>query len=296
MKDIIFLFCSNPLEPRHPDFDYAGEYKQVQHSAFPQVLFDFDSFVSGNTAVLPDTEQDKCMIYRGWMMKPETYCQFYHALAEKQCFLINTPEQYCFCHTLPGWYDTLSDITPKSRWTEDLSDHAIRKQLQAFGNAPVIIKDYVKSRKHEWKEACFIPNAADTKQAMQVIHTFMERQGENLVGGLVIREYLNLNKVGVHPKSGMPVSEEYRAFFLNGTCICIIDYWNGTETISEEINAFVNKIAPKVKSNFFTVDVARTTDNKLVIMEIGDGQVSGLQNFSEDIFYQKLFTILEREQ
>lgn len=35
--------------------------------------------------------------------------------------------------------------------------------LHEFGDRPVIIKDYVKSRKHEWLGACFIPDASDTK-------------------------------------------------------------------------------------------------------------------------------------
>ncbi|MEO7074485.1 MAG: ATP-grasp domain-containing protein, partial [Ktedonobacterales bacterium] len=38
--------------------------------------------------------------------------------------------------------------------------------LQPFGDTPLILKDYVKSRKHEWAEACYIPSAAD-RQAVE---------------------------------------------------------------------------------------------------------------------------------
>lgn len=293
MKNTNFLLCRNPLEPKSPDFGYENEYSVIRTAGYSPKLFDFDSFISGEKVAMPTAEADTRMIYRGWMMKPETYKQFYEALSENRCILVNSPKQYRFCHTLPGWYDVLSDRTPKSRWTEELSDAAIMAILHEFGDRPVIIKDYVKSRKHEWLEACFIPDASDTKHAMQVIHNFLERQGEDFVGGLVIREFVKLKEAGLHPKSGMPISEEYRAFFLDGKQVCIIDYWNGTSAVSPEITAFADYVAQKVNSNFFTVDVARTADDKLIVMEIGDGQVSGLQDFSEMEFYRKLFDMMD---
>ncbi len=289
MKNINFLFCRNPLEPKFPDFGYENEYGVIRTAGYSPKLFDFDSFISGENVAMPTAEADTGMIYRGWMMKPEIYERFYEVLSQNRCILVNSPKQYRFCHTLPGWYDVLSDFTPKSRWTEDLSDAAIMTILHEFGDRPVIIKDYVKSRKHEWLEACFIPDASNTKQAMQVIRHFLDRQGDDLVGGLVVREFVNLKEAGLHPKSGMPISEEYRAFFLDGKQVCIIDYWNGTSAVSVEIKAFADQVAKKVQSNFFTVDIARTADDKLIAMEIGDGQVSGLQGFSEMEFYRKLF-------
>ena len=33
-------------------------------------------------------------IYRGWMMKPEMYSDFYKLLEQKGIYLINTPEEY----------------------------------------------------------------------------------------------------------------------------------------------------------------------------------------------------------
>ena len=42
----------------------------------------------------------------------------------------------------------------------------------------------------------------------------------------------------------------------------------------------------KVRSNFVTIDIARKDDGKLMIMEFGDGQVSGLQQIEAKDFYQ----------
>ena len=81
--------------------------------------------------------------------------------------------------------------------------------------------------------------------------------------------------------------------FLAGKQVCIIDYWNGTSAVSPKITAFTDQVAKKVHSNFFTVNIARTADDKLIVMEIGDGQVSGLQGFSEMEFYRKLFDVID---
>lgn len=50
-------------------------------------------------------------IYRGWMMKPEMYSDFYKLLEQKGIYLINTPEEYERYHTLPGWHDDFAEET-----------------------------------------------------------------------------------------------------------------------------------------------------------------------------------------
>lgn len=55
---------------------------------------------------------------------------------------------------------------------------------------------------------------------------------------------------------------------------------------SEEELVWIEGIAAKVRSNFVTVDLARKEDDTLIIMELGDGQVSGLQEIDEKRFYE----------
>ncbi|MDO5561043.1 MAG: ATP-grasp domain-containing protein [Oscillospiraceae bacterium] len=284
-----FLFCCDPLSYRQPDFDYEAEYNCCND----KYLFSFDGFVGGEQVALPEVREIVCrLIYRGWMMKPTQYERLYKSLYKRGCPLVNTPTQYNYCHMLPDWYNDLGDITPKSVWTNELTDTAIISLLGEFSNSPVVIKDFVKSRKHEWYEACYIPCAQDTDHALDVIHTFLDRQGSDLVGGLVIREYVSLASIGFHPKSGMPVSQEYRAFFLYGKLVCLINYWDGTPAEDEELVHFLTAASERIKSNFFSVDAAKTADGKYIVMEIGDGQVSGLQDYSEKKFYDSIFKII----
>ena len=85
----------------------------------------------------------------------------------------------------------------------------------------------------------------------------------------------------------MPISEEYRIFVYAGKVHIMDNYWNDDSKVefSEDELAWIDKIAAKVRSNFVTVDLARKEDGTLIIMELGDGQVSGLQEIVEKEFY-----------
>ncbi|MDD9942297.1 MAG: ATP-grasp domain-containing protein [Myxococcales bacterium] len=146
-----------------------------------------------------------------------------------------------------------------------------------FGDAPVIIKDYVKSRKHEWEEACFVPCAADRDALRRVAVTFVERQGDLLAGGVVVREFRELESIGTHPKSGMPLTREHRVFVLDGEPVAVGRYWTDGEYANEDVplGGFAGTMKA-VKSRFFTMDLARQADGDWCIIELGDGQVAGL--------------------
>ena len=111
----------------------------------------------------------------------------------------------------------------------------------------------MKSRKHEWYDACFINNISDVNSASKVIGNFIDRQGSSLVGGVVLRKFENLKQIGFHEKSGMPLSEEYRVFIYAGNVLNIYDYWTDKADVkmSEEDKKWINGIACKVKSNFY---------------------------------------------
>ena len=124
--------------------------------------------------------------------------------------------------------------------------------LTPFGDRPVIIKDFVKSRKHEWADACFIPSEADRDAVERVVGRFLELQGDDLNEGLVFREFVEFRPVGFHPKSGMPLTEEYRIFWIDGQPMYWSPYWEegdycGTDPPLE----FFTEIGAGVRSRFF---------------------------------------------
>ena len=180
------IFCSDPLSPRQPDTEYKREVAAAEGLGLTHALIDYEALIDGDTlrATRRVSEQDSQTlgIYRGWMLRSEYYRALYEALAERNIQLINDPTAYQHCYYLPDWYPALAACTPKSVWlpidtnAPELPFDAIHELLQCFGNAPIIVKDYVKSRKHEWDTACFIPSATDREAVERTVRRFMERQ------------------------------------------------------------------------------------------------------------------------
>ena len=284
-EDVNFLFCNHPLYPKRVDEDYEEEYRTAG-LGYACALFSYEDLQTGKLSLYGE-EISGLTIYRGWMMKPEIYRTFYDRLEEKGIILINTPEEYERYHLLPGWYGEFADDTVGSVWEDQGTvDSALLLTRGLEGS--YIVKDYVKSRKHEWYDACFINNISDKANAEKVIRTFIERQGSDLVGGVVLRRFEKLKSVGFHEKSGMPISEEYRVFVFAGRIMIIDDYWQADKKVSfsDEEMEWIKSAIRRVKSNFVTMDLARREDGSLIIMELGDGQVSGLQQINPNDFYR----------
>lgn len=288
------LFCADPLQPRLVDDAYREEFDAAAPLALDLSLINFEALVfEGDAAAavrrVPAAESPVLGVYRGWMLTIEQYRQLFEALQERHITLINTPEQYAYCHHLPLSYSRIAPHTPKTIWIakDEFMIADLPNLLEPFGSRPIIVKDYVKSRKHEWAEACFIPSAADTEAAAQVVETFIKRQGADLSGGLVFREFVEFEPLSVHSKSGMPLSREFRLFFLDREVLSVSRYWDEGDYAGEKppLDKFT-AIARTIPSRFFTLDAARTRAGDWMIVELGDAQVAELppETKPSDIF------------
>lgn len=298
------LFCSDPLNGKSVDPDYLHEYECAHQLGLEVHLLSLEDALDGAYAraarQIPVLDTPETFVYRGWMMKPEVYAGLYAELLRRGAILINTAEQYRNGHYFPYAYEAIREATPRSVWVEeaelDEGLEAVYERMNVFGAGPVLIKDYVKSRKHEWEEACWIPDASDRQRTMNVLRNFIDRQGTELSGGLVIREFVPLEQLAVHPKSGMPLSNEYRLFFLHHRLIADAAYWDEAEYEQEmpDLSRFT-ELAQKLDSAFFTMDIARTATGGWTVIEAGDGQVSGLPGQTDlERFYRALMEGAER--
>lgn len=246
-------------------------------------------------------------IYRGWMMSANRYRRLYEELWDRGFQLINSPKEYRYCHELPQWYADFVSATPKSVWGGraiglEPNEWDYTYVQEALGDGPYIVKDYVKSRKHDWLEACYIPGNDDL---IRVTNRFIELQDEYLVGGVVHRQFVPIKQVGKHPKSSAPINNEIRLWILNGNVIMSHAYWGSDEggadiVVPRDIAnlplvGLVEPFTPDVfsecrfKSNFCTVDIAQHEHGRWVIIELGDGQVSGLPSHVDaEMFYRDL--------
>lgn len=284
------LFCSDPLDPKAVDPEYEREYICAQGLGIGVHLVSLESVLEGELSAavkrIPTFEAPEKFMYRGWMLKPHDYEQLYDALERKNAVLVNSPAEYRNGHYFPYSYEVIKHATPKSVWLEigELSSgfDVLFEKMSLFQDKPVLVKDYVKSRKHEWEEACYIPDASDQQRVQTVVQNFINRQDSDLNGGVVIREFIELEQLIRHPISGMPLSNEYRLFFLDHKLLQCIAYWD--EAVYQQdiprLDPFI-ELAKGVGSRFFTMDIAKTTSGEWTVIELGDGQVSGLSNHAD---------------
>jgi hypothetical protein len=292
------IFCSDDFNRRKPDEAYAAEAAAVESVGGVYSLVDFDALVNDGDAVkavrrVPESPEPSVAIYRGWMLKPADYSRMHESLASRGVHLLNDPAAYRHCHYLPESYSVIESWTPLSIWTKiegEVDMDRIMELLRPFKGSPLILKDFVKSRKHEWNEACYIPSASDRRSVEQVVRRFLELVGDDLNEGLVFREFVDFEPLARHSKSGMPLTKEFRLFFLEGKAVFWTEYWEegdyaGMAPPVEQFTA----VAAAVKSRFFTMDIAKRRNGNWMIVELGDAQVAGLpENADLDGFYRAI--------
>ncbi len=293
-----FVFCSERFSPLRVEAAYADEASAVQELGFEFDLIDFEALVSaGNPLAAARKVKEQAApttaLYRGWMLKPETYSRLHDALSKRNLHLINSPAEYKYCHYLPESYSIIEGYTPATvtlKLDSDFSFDEVMRRLSAFGDKPLVLKDYVKSRKHEWHEACLIPSASDRAQVERIVNRFIELQGDDINEGLVFREFVKFQPLANHSKSKMPLTKEFRLFLLDGKLLECFEYWDeGDYTGSRPPENIFADVARQIQSRFFTMDIARRLDGEWMIVELGDGQVAGLPD-NADVrgFYRTL--------
>ncbi|HEX6543296.1 MAG TPA: ATP-grasp domain-containing protein [Ktedonobacterales bacterium] len=303
---MLIVYCADPLHPREPDSAYQEEVAAAEAGGMTYGLISYEALVDDGDAEaavrrIPPQAPPVTGLYRGWMLRPEHYARLYEALAARGVLLINDPSAYRHCHYLPEWYPLLEGHTPRSVWLaggNDLPMDEIQRALQPFGARPILVKDYVKSRKHEWESACYIPSATDSAAIERVVRQFLELQGDDLNEGLVFREFVELEPLATHEKSGMPLTKEWRIFFLDGIPVLTAEYWETGDygDAAPPLEPFV-ALARRVRSRFFTMDIARQLDGKWLVIELGDGQVAGLPERAPALdFCRALYQTLDAPQ
>ncbi|HEX5324684.1 MAG TPA: ATP-grasp domain-containing protein [Capsulimonadaceae bacterium] len=285
----MIVFCCDPLRRKWVDSEFLCEWNAARAAGFEVDLVSIEDLIgsnSGERAVtgVSRSSEPRSAIYRGWMLTPSAYRRLYDALLGKNCRLVTSPAQYQNSHYLPKWYGVFQGITPKSAWLpacSGLPDNALVEQLAIFGDSAVVVKDYVKSRKHEWAEACYVPRASDTRYALQIIRRSVELQGDDLNEGIVLREFVRLRPLGAFLESGMPLSQEWRTFVFNGAPTCALPYWSGVKYPEEPPDlSGILSVATHHNSPFFAMDIAKIEGGQWIVIEIGDGQVSSLLDSS----------------
>ncbi|NYI04763.1 ATP-grasp domain-containing protein [Allostreptomyces psammosilenae] len=271
------LYCGDPLRPRRVDPHFAAEAESVRRLGGVVARIDHDALVRGEVerAVEGVPIGLGSAWYRGWMVSAAQYDALAVALRDRGCRLLVSPERYRTAHELPGWYRVFEELTPLSVWTPSApgvvpSPGELAALVAPLGAGPAVVKDYVKSRKHEWDDACFVPEVTDTAGLRRVVARFVELQGDALAGGIVVRAFERFAGAG---GGGAP---EARVWWVDGEPVVVGPH---PDTSGEAPRPELERVRPVVRRlgcRFVTTDLVARTDGEWRVVEVGDGQVSDL--------------------
>lgn len=291
-KNMKILFPSEPFSPKEVDSAFKAEFDAANLVGFKTFLFDHDEFVKKDiftTNMSTSQEEDEKLILRSWMLKEEQYISLFAKLDSRGYNLINTPAEYLGVHHFPNVYSIISDNTAKAWWTPTWSevenqDKTDWKSVRDYLGGDVLIKDYVKSEKGN-PDLFILSRDLTNEEFHDKILKFIEARGKLFNKGIVFKQVEKLKKYEDH-------TNEWRIFFMNGEPM-IMDYNgnSGTKTSLPSIEIVVKcqEASRKISGKFITMDVAEKEDGNWMIMETGDGQVSGMPSESTALgFYNKL--------
>lgn len=204
--------------------------------------------------------------------------------------LINTYREHCYVADLRNWYYDLGEYTPRTWFYLD--------QIPTEG--PFVLKGQTSSKKHNWNTHMFARNKYEASE----VHSRLCQDGYVGVQQIYVRQYVPLRNF-LKGIQGLPISEEYRFFVLDGNVLSGAFYWSEhTEYIQDELgftpssdlvprdflNNVISIIASKVR--FFVVDIARTEKGEWIVVELNDGSMSGLSDNSPYILYENMKRVL----
>jgi hypothetical protein len=126
-----------------------------------------------------------------------------------------------------------------------------------------VLRDYVKSLKHSWAEASYVPDAANLPAARAVARRFLELRGEDFAGGLVVRAFEQFT------------TTEARTWWVHGQCILVTAHPDtpGDLPTGASFQSVASTVAA-IGLPFVTVDLVLRADGVWRVVELGDGQVS----------------------
>lgn len=201
--------------------------------------------------------------------------------------LINSYQQHQYIADLGNWALDLDRLTPRTwRNIEDIPE-----------KGPFVLKGETNSRKSHWLRDMYCEN----KTEAIAIHNRLVDDGLLSQQKIYIRQYVPLIKY-MDGVNGMPVTKEFRFFVAFGTILCGGYYWqNYIDDLSVKPDHgevpldFLYDVIMRVgdQSNFYTIDVAQTQSGEWIVIELNEGQMSGLSCNEPFRLYENLSNVLK---
>ena len=288
------LYCSDPALPGRPDRAFAHEAEAAGAAGLTWSHVDIEALTAGDPARalrrIDDLATPDLAIYRGPRLRASTYATLHDHLLARGWRLIADPVAYrrnhLLVHALPvigadGPRIVVVPLGPDFGWP------AIHAALAGFAGQPVTVRDCGRATEHAWEDACLIRAADDPAEVERVAGDYIERQGEDLVSGLVFRALESLVQVGVHPDSGAPLPRRWRRFVADGRVLAEAPLWDVADPGPPPPS--LDALTRRVPGRLFSVDLVERSAGGWTALELDDGQVSALPaKLDARSFYQAL--------
>ena len=245
------LYPSSMLSSKEADDIFEAEHSAAKEAGIQTALFSLEDLQRGKR--LPDFTDGEAVLYRGWMMTPSEYKKLCEQITQSGGVPIVSPKAYEFCHYLPGWFPKLSEMTAETLVFSENAD--IAGELRSRGWKGCFLKDYVKSL----QGASLI---TDLDRIPEIIAKMRKFRGR-IEDGLCVRRIEEYD----------PVSE--RRYFV---------YREIPHSVDGHVPALVQEVAHRIDSPFYSVDTIMRCDGVMRVVEIGDGQVSDLKEWTPHAF------------
>lgn len=230
----------------------------------PEAIFDY----------VTRFEPPVAAIWLGYIPTVEHYQAIYSAALKKGIRLVNSPKEFQTAMEFDHFYPLLEGLTPKSTWTDSLEGLVQVTQTIGF---PMFVKGAVKSNKEEGWSACVAQNWTELES---IARDLMGKMGRSR-GRIIVRELINLKKI---PSSyeKFPLGREYRLFLLNHEIMAWGFYWEEQNEVpleeTERLRIFelAQEASQRLGVPYISVDIGQLETGEWTVIEVGDGQFSGL--------------------
>ncbi len=212
------------------------------------------------------------------------YDELYRDLAHRNCRLINSFSEHLY----------VADF----HYYEDLKEHTFmtwfRLQDVPKDSGPWVVKGRTNSRKLQWSELMY----CDSWQ--QLVNVYRMLQNDPLIGpqDVIVRKFEPLQVVQ-ESVAGPPFSNEWRFFYYKGQYLSHGFYWSQADLCGQDEGAreFADKIALIIQDRvpFVVIDVALNQEGRWRVVELNDGQMSGLSHNQPEILYENLSRVVRAE-
>jgi hypothetical protein len=272
MKASILFPCEyNNL--KQVDSNFKDEYEVSKTLGIESFFYDHDLFVNeGKLKFFGTKEEFSMVIMRSWMMNPMQYQELFETLQKMDYHLYTNLNSYIRCHYLKKSYNYIKKYTAKTLFSDKFDKETLGKMFDKLG-CDIILKDYVKSEKGI-PGIFMIPKETTHEQLENVVKHFIEARGKLFNEGVSFREFVKLKKYDGEVN-------EWRVFVFNGEIVAVEQNSNiniNTYSLPKPSDNFIKKVTSKISlvSLFYTIDFAERSNGEWMVVETGDGQVSGL--------------------